>query len=134
MVRHDMGGPIPENLDLPAYCTLRGIALQLIRMKVKAVTMIDRDTQALPMVAHQVAKGSRFSFVSFQGLFCLTMDSRNVHGIHTCHVLTGKSVFVVTSDAGLGENTTGSMSMDEVPTEWKNQQASPDSPRDLWHV
>ncbi|KAF9213287.1 hypothetical protein BGZ59_005603 [Podila verticillata] len=123
-----MGGPIPENLDLPAYCTLRGIALQLIRMKVKAVTMIDRDTQALPMVAHQVAKGSRFSFVSFQGLFCLTMDSRNVHGIHV------RTTDLHWSDAGLGENTTGSMSMDEVPTEWKNQQASPDSPRDLWHV
>ncbi|KAF9386633.1 hypothetical protein CPB97_003527 [Podila verticillata] len=123
MARHDMGGPIPENLDLSASCTLQGIALRLIRIKVKAVAMIDRDTQALPVVAYQVnPKGSRFSFVSFHGLFGLTTDSRNVHWIHGCHVLIGKSVFVVASDAGLGENTVGLMSMDEVPTEWKNRQ------------
>lgn len=83
MARHDMGGPIPENLDLSASCTLQGIALRLIRIKVKAVAMIDRDTQALPVVAYQVnPKGSRFSFVSFHGLFGLTTDSRNVHWIH----------------------------------------------------
>ncbi|KAI9232959.1 MAG: hypothetical protein BYD32DRAFT_490833 [Podila humilis] len=112
MVRHDMGGPIPENLDLPAYCTLRGIALQLIRMKVKAVTMIDSDTQALPVVAHQVAKGSRFSFVLFQGLFCLTMDSRNVHGIHV------RTTDLHWSDEVTGKEIIDILSWQRIPVFW----------------